>query len=149
MCYWDVLSDFLIVRPIIRHPNLDCCAWFKCICCADLALGSQSMELHNVDHVRYFVQCGILSSTVFCPVWYFVQYGIITTGILTLVLWPAVFCTAVFWPRYFVRGILSAGILTHWYFDPGILSEHPIEWSTVIGNLVFYMNISSANNLLE
>mgnify|MGYP001801564169 FL=1 len=22
MCYWDILSVFLIVRPIIRHPNL-------------------------------------------------------------------------------------------------------------------------------
>ena len=26
MCYWDFFLVFLIVRPIIRHPKLDCCA---------------------------------------------------------------------------------------------------------------------------
>ena len=68
----------------------------------DIGIAVNGIVMHNVDHVRYFVQCGILSDKVFCPVWYYNHWyfaiGIMTCGILYRGI-----STVGFRPRYFVR----------------------------------------------
>ena len=65
--------------------------------------------------VRYFVQYGILSNMVFCPVWYYNHWyfgtGIMTCGILYCGILTAVFC-----PRYFVRRHSDPLVFRPWYF---------------------------------
>ena len=81
------------------------------------------MSIGNAYFVLYYVECGILSIVVLCSVRYYVQYGILSS--MVFLLWYCNLQYSVL--RYFVRGILAVSILTHWYFDPGILSRNRVE----------------------
>ena len=110
--------------------------------------------------------CGILSSAVFCPVWYFVQYGILTstvfcpvwycnhwyfdTGIMTCGILYCGILTVVFCPRYFVRRYSDPLVFWPWYFVTesslnchALLRKHIPFWCTWFGLL------PSLNNYLH
>ena len=83
---------------------------------------------------------GILSGLALCPQrryshWYF------DNGLVTMALLPAAF-----WPRHFVPGLLTAGIISHWHFVRGIMSVHPdtghIIHRATVAQLLIYRNTS-------